>query len=316
MNSNLPTHMRFQVRDEYLLRTIYECGGVMAKRQIKELFWPDKTWRAMEKRLSKLYHQGYIEWPALEHWRKQPIPEPVCWLNWNGVLLLSKSYGLDVEPIKNANENQFRKLEKSLRGQGFHWMREPRWIQLEHDLAIVDVRLLLERSIQECTSLKFGMWLHEGIFRSDMDVVEFDFEGRDGAMRKMKRGVCPDAYFVIYDEKRRISQEPYRARFLLELDNATHDNPSFGLEKALSGAAYIESSAYKKRFGSNSGRWLVVTTAGTKRMNNLMEQTREKVGKRADLFYFATFEDLKKGNLLTNYIWHQADEMKPVPLIH
>ena len=51
-------------------------------------------------------------------------------------------------------------------------------------------------------------------------------------------------------------------------------------------------------------------------MNNLMEQTKEKVGKRADLFYFTTFEDLKKGNLLTNYIWHQADEMKPVPLIH
>ncbi|MGA7193344.1 MAG: hypothetical protein WBW94_06900, partial [Anaerolineales bacterium] len=152
-------------------------------------------------------------------------------------------------------------------------------------------------------------------FRSDMDVVEFDFEGRDGVMRKMKRGVCPDAYFVIEDEKRRISGEPYRARFLLELDNATHDNPSFGLEKALSGAAYIESSAYKKRFGSSSGCWLVVTTAGEKRMSNLMEQTKEKVGKRADLFYFTTFEDLKKGNLLTHEIWHQAVVAHPVALI-
>ena len=61
----------------------------------------------------------------------------------------------------------------------------------------------------------------------------------------------------------------------MEMDLATHDNPSFGIEKAAAGAAYIKSEKYKKRFGSNSGRWLVITT-GVTRMKNLMNQTREK----------------------------------------
>ena len=62
-----PPGMRFQARDEIILHTIYEVGGVVAKRQIKEMFWPNKTWRAMEKRLSKLYHNGFIDWPVNLH---------------------------------------------------------------------------------------------------------------------------------------------------------------------------------------------------------------------------------------------------------
>ena len=49
--------MRLQVRDEYLLGAIYEYGGVVAKRQLKEIFWPDKSWRAMEKRLIQAVSQ-------------------------------------------------------------------------------------------------------------------------------------------------------------------------------------------------------------------------------------------------------------------
>jgi hypothetical protein len=63
--------------------------------------------------------------------------------------------------------------------------------------------------------------------------------------------VCPDAYFEIIDESRRMSGEPHIARFLLELDMSTHDNPSFGREKAAAGAAYIKSSKFRVRFGNN-----------------------------------------------------------------
>src|SRR5258706_9107057 len=86
-----PLGIHFQKRDELILHTIHEVGGVMAKRQIKEMFWLNKTWRAMEKRLSKLYHNGFIDWPNREQWRGQPIPEAVCWLGWKGVILLAQS---------------------------------------------------------------------------------------------------------------------------------------------------------------------------------------------------------------------------------
>ena len=205
-------------------------------------------------------------------------------------------------------------METLLRKQGFHWMREPRWIQLEHDLAVVDLRLHLQKSLLDHSSLTLSEWLHEGVFRSQTDVMEYEVEG-NGGTRRVKKGVCPDAYFVIDDEQRKKTGQPYRARFLLELDNATHDNPSFGLEKALPGAAYIGSSAYKQRFGHNTGRWLIVTTAGERRMENLMHQTEEKVGRRAELFYFTTFDQVKACNLITAEIWLQGGTRKPSSLI-
>ncbi len=302
--------LRFQARDEEILNTIFEYGGVVAKRQLKEIFWPGKTVRAMEKRLSKLYRGNYIDWPIKEDWRLHPISEPVCWLGWKGAQLLGESRGLQVDPISKVNENQIRKLESILRKQGFHWMRDPRWIQLAHDLAVVDFRLLLEKSLRDRPHLILSDWLHEGVFRSEMDIMEYEVEVQSGTLRKVKKGICPDAYFVIDDSKRKQIGQPYRARFLLELDNATHDNPSFGLEKALPGAAYITSSAYKKRFGHNSGRWLVITTAGERRLENLMHQTEEKVGGRAEFFFFTTFDQVKASNLVKDNIWIQGGSRK------
>ena len=307
--------MRFQPRDDQLLRAIHELGGVLAKRQIKDMLWPAKSSRAMEKRLAKLYHHGYIRWPEREHWRREPVPESVCWLGWRGIMRLAETLGLGLEHVATANENQLRKLEVSLRRQGLQWMREPRWIQLEHDIAVVDFRLHLNEALRGLQTLTLSEWWPERVFRSDMDVVEFEAEGRDGSTRRAKKGVCPDAYFVLDDERRRLGGEPYRARFLLELDNATHDNPSFGFEKALPGAAYVGSAAYKKRFGHNSGRWLIVTTAGERRMEHLMLQTESRLGPRAGLFYFTTFEQVKSRNLLMTGIWLQGGHREPVALI-
>jgi hypothetical protein len=81
--------MRFQARDEVVLQTIQDVGGVMAKRQLKALFWCDKSKRAMEKRLAKLKQNEYLDWPSLEQHRTNPIPEPVVWLDWKGAWYLA-----------------------------------------------------------------------------------------------------------------------------------------------------------------------------------------------------------------------------------
>jgi len=307
--------MRFQDRDLDIMHSIYENGGVMAKRQLKEKFWKDKTFRAMEKRLSKLYHNGYLNLPNRDQRRRNPIPEPVCWLGWKGALVLADRCGFSITKPTGDNENQLRKVRDQLRRQGFHWLREPRWIQLEHDLAVVDFHLLLEWSLNQYDILSLSEWWHEGVFRSQLDVVEFEVKSKNGSMRKTKRGVIPDAYFVIDDEQRRTNGQPHRARFLLELDRATHANPSFGFEKALPGAAYIGSPAFKERFGQNSGSWLVVTTAGDKRMQNLMFQTESKVGEKAGLFYFSTLDKLLHTNILESEVWHQVGHTTPISLI-
>ena len=96
---------------------------------------------------------------------------------------------------------------------------------------------------------------------------------------------------------------------------ATHDNPSFGREKVSPGVAYIKSPAYKARFGSNEGNWLVVTSGGTTRLKNLMRQAREKAQHNASLFFFATFEQLVECEILTAPIWWQVDQNKPKSLL-
>ncbi len=306
--------MRFQERDAAILLAIHENDGVLSRRHLKSLFWPRSTKQAMQGRLSTLYHNGYLNWPNLEQRRTKPIPEPVVWLGWRGALAVAGQLGVQVQPPKSDNENQLRTFEKRLREQGIRWHREPRWIQLAHDLVVVDFKLAVERSAHHLPSIKIDKWLSESIFRSNTDVVSFQFHGKDGKVRTTKKGVCPDAYFELEDESRKARGEPHLARFLLELDMATHDNPSFGREKVLPGVAYIKSPVYKARFGFNSGRWLVVTK-GHRRMENLMRQTKEKAGPFAAMFYFATLKKLTPTNILTSPIWQQPGIDKPIPLI-
>lgn len=309
-----PVAMKFQQRDGVILQTIHEYDGVIARRHLRHIFWPGKSWRAMDYRLSKLFHNGYINRPSPTQRNLHPIPEPVVWLGWRGALFVAGSSGVVVHPPTGENENQIRSLQRRLRQEGFRWLREPRWSQLAHDLKVVDFRLVLLRSVEVIPQLTLGTWQNESYFRSNPDVITFQARGRDGSTRTRKKGVIPDGYFEIIDEKRRALGKVHKARFLLELDMATHDTPSFGVEKAVAGAAYIKSSLYKSRFGANAGRWLVVTT-GEVRMKNLMKQTGERTGSDADLFFFTIYDELKNQNMLTEPLWWQVGGEVPLPLI-
>ena len=306
--------MQFQTRDGLILQAIYENDGVLAKRHIKEMYWKDKSSRAMECRLSKLYHFDYISWPNREHQRSHPVPEPVCWLSWRGALFIAGSYNIKVNPPKRINENQLRLLQRRLQEQGIRWVREPRWSILKHDIAVTDFKLEVEKSVGQIPSLVLGKWLTESEFRCNTDVITFKMKSQDGRNITMKRGVCPDAYFEIVDKNLRMTGKPHRARFLLEMDMVTHCNPSFGRYKVLPGVAYIKSSAYKSRFGNNHGVWLVITTGGKRRLSNLMQQTTEKVGENAQFFFFTSFSNINNCNILNSPIWKHVRENNPISL--
>ena len=308
------TVMRFQERDGALLQAIYDNDGFLTRRHIRKWFWNNKTIRPMERRLSKLRHTEYINWPSNIQRKTKPIPEPICWLGWKGILYIAGKSGFEIEPPTRVNENQLRSLQERLRKIGIRWTREPRWQQLEHDIAIIDFRYAVERSVCEITNLTLEDWIPEGVFRSNMDKVDFQIINREGNAQKRSKGVCPDGYFVIVDEERKAQGKPCRARFLLELDMATHDNPSFGIEKAAAGAAYIHHPAYRVRFGSNSGRWLVVTT-GDVRMKNLMRQTLQNTNADSDLFLFSTFDRVMQHNLFNMPIWMKCGETEGSYLI-
>jgi hypothetical protein len=306
--------LRFQARDADVLQIIQDMGGVMAKRQLKALFWRNKSKRAMEKRLAKLKSYTYIDWASLEQRRVNPNPEPVVWLDWKGACYLASLSGIRVDLPEKNNENQKRTLQKNLRMGGFSWLREPRWSQLYHDLTVIDVRLTFQHYCTESALIQLEEWVNESEFRSHMDVVDIKFTTRQGKVITRKKGICPDGMLVLVDEKLRRLNQPFRARFLLEVDMATHDNLSFGWEKSLAGSAYIKSKAYRERFGNNSGRWLVITTSDI-RMKHLMKQTVEKVKGDAGLFLFTSFQMIFSRNALSERIWRKCGTDQEVGLL-
>jgi hypothetical protein len=305
--------MRFQARDGAILQALSQYDGVLAKRQVKALFWEQASRRAMELRLSLLYRQGYIQWPSRSDWRTHPIPEPICWLGWKGILWLAGNTASDIPLSQPPRERQLRRLELHLRKNGIRWLREPRWSQLAHDVALVDFRLAVEARLKAIPHLTMESWVTEGTFRTQMDTIVYPLATRTGTVLK-RTGVRPDGYFVILDTDRLRQGKAARARYLVEIDNGTHDNPSFGSEKVLPGLVYMSSDEFKARFGDVARRWLVVTTSEA-RLRHLLRQTELVAGAAARWFLFTTLDQANHENVVVSPIWRQAGQQERVALL-
>jgi hypothetical protein len=307
--------MRFQQRDGEIINSIHYMGdGLLAQRQVKELFFPHASLRAMQNRIAKLCRHHYIERASNRDWRTKPIPEQIYWLGWKAALWIAGQEEIEVEYPRKNGENQMRKLQRTLREQGVRWLREPRWSKLQHDLAVIDFRLIMEKSVEEIPSINIEQWMRESEFRSDLDKVEFKVKGKNGKVTEGRRGVCPDYFVVITDKERKSRGEFYRLPLLLEIDMGTHPVSSrFRYQKAAPYAAYIKSQAYKKRFGLNTGVWLIVTN-GKLRMKNLMKQTEETLGRDSKYFLFSRLSYLNT-NILTEPIWYQAGDSSPKSIL-
>jgi hypothetical protein len=313
-NKKNPKPMRFQPRDNEIIFAIFKYDGVLSRRHLKVKFWPNATTQAMERRLSLLKMNGFLDWPSKDHRRIHPISEPVIWLGWRGILHIAGSLEIVVKPPVNHRENQLRLLARRLREAGIRWQREPRWSQLAHDIAVNDFRLAVEGSVEKWPSLTLETWLPEGEFLTDTDTIEFAFTNRNGRSIKKRRGIRPDGFFVILDHLRQINGSPARARYLLELDNSTHPLDRFGNEKAIAGLEYIRSQAYKDRFKFNSGRWLIVCVS-PKRMANLKSQTEKVLGNEARNFYFTTLDKTTPKTVFNAPIWLQGGAKNPETLV-
>jgi len=307
--------MRFQKRDETILQTLQAYDGVLARRQIKQIFWQSASTQAMERRLSLLYHNHYLNWPNGEQRRTRPIPEPIVWLGWRGILYLAEQQiSFDAAEPKNEGENQMRLLETRLRKNGIYWQREPHWSQLAHDIATNDFRMQVEKAVSKLPSITMEPWQTEGAFRRDMDIITYEYTNRKGQKEKLKHGVRPDGFFTLVDHLRQINNQPAKARFLVEYDNSTHPLYRFGKHKALPGLRYIRSEAYKKRFGFNSGRWLVICKS-EQRLKNLKAQTEYILGNQASNFLFAIASELNYKTVLTSPVWHLGGSDKTEALV-
>lgn len=270
--------MRITARDGRILEAIHAFDGVLSDAQIKRLFFTGTS--QMQLRMRLLFNHGYVARP--DRRRRASIPNMVYWLTPQGAEYVA---GLSGTPLGE-----------------FSFRREPKWMQLTHDLAVNDVRIAFLKACTPDSGFVLDEWIPQGIFWANPDRVDFTLpNGKSG-----KRFIRPDGYAVI-------RRGDYTARLLLELDRATEHNPRFGVEKVVPGIAYIRSQVYRTRFGFNSGKWLVVTT-GDKRLKNMKRATELVAGNNAGLFYFTTFNQIDEHSVLTAPIWLKGGEDTPTGL--
>ncbi|HEY9078069.1 MAG TPA: replication-relaxation family protein [Anaerolineaceae bacterium] len=271
-----PPPMVFTERDQHILEAIQAYDGLLSFTQIWRKFFSGKS--QAERRMMLLYQHKYVNRPSLAERRR--LPEMIYWLDKRGAELIASLNGADMKD--------------------FSWRKEPRWFQVEHDLAVNDFRIDLEEACKANPQILLETWTPESDFLAYPDLITYQYNDRT-----FKRNIRPDGYFTLVTGKNRI-------RYLLEIDRSTEDNPRFLREKIIPGLAYIRSSSYQKRFGFNSGRWLVVTT-GERRMRNMLSQAKQGEGK--GLFYFTTYEKISTGTILNAPIWRRADRDDLVPMI-
>jgi len=271
-----PPSIRLTERDKRILEAVHTYDGMLSFLQIQRMFFGGKS--QAEQRLKLLYQHGYLARPDKDQRRR--LPEMIYWLDKSGAEFIAS---LDGTPLKE-----------------FPWRKEPRWFQVEHDLAVNDFRLDMLEACHQDTQIKLEGWIPETEFWAYPDKVSYTFQDN-----LVKRNIRPDGFFMLTTDKNRI-------RYLLEIDRSTEDNPRFYREKILPGLAYLKSKAYEERFGHRSGRWLVVTT-GERRLANMLSQARR--AKTDGLFYFTTFEQVNPETILHSPIWRRTDREDSVPLV-
>jgi hypothetical protein len=268
--------MRLTERDRRILEAIHAYDGMLGFLHILRLFFSGRS--QAEQRMKLLYQHRYVNRPNREE--RGRVPQMIYWLAKRGAEVVSSLTGTPL------NE--------------FEWRKQPRWFQVEHDLAVTDFRLDLQEACQTASEVTLLNWIPESEFWAYPDKISYTYSGK-----KLERNIRPDGFFMLQAKNHHI-------RYLLEIDRSTEDNPRFYREKILPGLAYIDSKAYEERFGHRSGRWLVVTTSDRRR-NNMLSQARR--AKTKGFFYFTTYDRITVDSILFSPIWRRADRDEPVPLL-
>lgn len=303
-----PPPIRLTVRDEKILLTIYEYGGLLTARHIHQLFFNGKSKRTVERRIATLFHNGYLERPRLHHHRTKAIPESFYWLGLKGILHIATSIGKPVEEPTSDTKSAKKKVKAHLRKKEIYWLDQPHWQNLVHDIRGIDVRLAFLRAIKSRPHLRVQQWINEMAFRSNVDKVSIPGSS-------LKRGVIPDFFLHFIDEKKhKAGNRHHHVRLLFEIDMANHSAPRFQRQKIEAYARYIDSQAFLERFSATQAHWLVVTT-GKKRLDNLQRTIESINSSMQSRFSLSTFQLVTKSDPLTDAIWQRVGKRDPIPLM-
>ena len=228
-----PPGMRVTNRDRDILCTIYQYDGILSVDQIHRWFFPgDDDRRNAQRRVSTLFHNGYLQRPKREDLHR--LPEPVVWLDALGAEAVAEQLDFDVSELP--------------------WRKEPRWGDVAHDIRQNEVRHLIETAANLTPQYIIEEWYgRDGLWRTvgAQPVPYLDLQGK----RQSKR-VVPDGYFRLSIKPDPDSQTQH-VRFLLEFDNGTMPHSRFAEDKVSPNVHLVLSSVFEHYMGAKGGRFLV-----------------------------------------------------------
>jgi len=266
-----PPPMLLTGRDKRIVGWVYQLR-FLTRDQIKLLEFKEGSMTACQRRLSLLYHNGYLS--AVQK------PVPTGWGSAKRVYCLSKkgkdliAYTYDGADLKDIKWN-----EKSNKVADFF---------IEHILAINDVRIAFTNSASASKDYQIS-WVPEWEIKAMKEKVN-DPENPNKTLP-----ITPDSFFTLTGRDK-------KACYFLEADRATESNRRWR-DKVRGYVEYVKSGRYYEKFKSKALRVLTVTTT-PERMNNLINTTATV--DNAYFFLFTTFKQIKENNVLFGNIWKDS----------
>ena len=129
-----PPAMRLTERDKRILEAVHAYDGTLSFSQIQRMFFTGKS--QTEQRLKLLYQHGYLA--RLNKDQRRRFPEMIYWLDKKGAEIVASLNGTPL--------------------QEFYWRKEPRWFQVEHDLAVIDFRLDMLQACHHDSEIDLENW--------------------------------------------------------------------------------------------------------------------------------------------------------------
>jgi hypothetical protein len=267
--------MRLTARDQQIIDWVYELRFT-TQEQVRQLLFSPKASSSCRRRLTLLYHNGYLDRRLIPLRSRFGANRAAYCLDRRGAQLIAflRNTGrskLAWRPADNDRELYF----------------------LEHNLASNQVRICATLAARD---LNYGLvWTDERSLkmRAMRDLVA------DPKHPGERLAVIPDGYC-------RLDTGAGRQCFALELDRATVEEKPFK-EKVRALGEWKVTGAYKRRFGTDSLRVLFVVAPNERdkhRLHRIKAWTEAEGGE--SLFWFAHLTEITPATIFTTPIWQVA----------
>ncbi|HXG37042.1 MAG TPA: replication-relaxation family protein [Dehalococcoidia bacterium] len=270
-----PPRMRLTDRDVKVVHWVQEMR-FLTREQIQRLEFSPASVSYCKRRLSLLFHNGYVE--------RRFIPTPDSFGSTRAVYCLA------------ARGAQLLRQELKLHPNQLEWRPKDRQRELyflQHTLAINDFRIC---AILAAKFRNFTLdWVDERTLRR-REMRDYVIDPRD---KSQKLAIVPDGYFTL-------ASDSGVSAFALELDRGTVEEKSFKTKVRAYGE-WKQTGVYEQRYGTKSLRVLFVVEPNKRDPHRLARIKRwcEAEGGRS-LFWFASNDHVSEISIFDEPVWQVA----------